>query len=61
MNEKWAIAFETDNLRDGMFMLARTADDEIAVFETKTQAQKWALTCPEVVDAEGKVVFIRIR
>lgn len=61
MNEKWAVAFEADNLEEGMFMWARTAGDEIAVFETKIQAQKWVLTCPDVPDAVDKVVFIRIK
>lgn len=60
MKERWAVAFETDSIEDGMFMWARTAGGDLAVFKSKTDAQKWVLTCLDIPRTTDKVVFIRI-
>lgn len=60
MNEKWAVAFDMKSHDRGNFMWVRNAGGDIAVFETKIEAQKWVLTSSDVPDSQGNVVFIRI-
>ena len=60
MNEKWAVAFESDRSREGMFVWARTEDGELAVFERKTDAFKWVLACSDGISKKGEVVYIKI-
>ena len=60
MSEKWAIAYERDIPVGGWFTWARTADGDIAVFERKTDAQKWVLARREGIKKKGEIVYIKI-
>ena len=60
MNEKWAVAFESDRSREGMFAWARTENGELAVFERKTDALRWVQVCCDGINKKGEAVYIKI-
>jgi len=60
MREKWAIAYERDIAVDGRFTWVRTAKGDIAVFERKTDAQKWVLARRDGINKKGEIVYIKI-
>lgn len=60
MSEKWAIAYERGMPVGSWFAWARTANGDIAVFERKSDAQKWVLASRDGINKKGEIVYIKI-
>lgn len=41
MEDRWVVAYESDEARSGKFVLAHCNENEIAVFPSKHDAQIW--------------------
>ncbi len=61
MSEKWAVVFEYD-LKEGLCVMARkdAGAGEIALFDTKEEAEEWVVEGEEIDSELWDINFIKI-
>ncbi len=60
MPEKWVIAYEPWNERQGRFQWVTDRSGEILVFDSKWRARRWVLTNAQFDQDKDEVLYIKL-